>query len=113
MLQKLCGFSICIFCGIALVLIKTDNSVNTIISNVLGYFMIFIAILIPFGKTEAELTPEEKAQMMKYDLNNIISTKLNDTFGAQNVENARKILDDISSNPFFRVLTLFMFRRKM
>ena len=44
---------------------------------------------------------------------NIISTKLNDTFGAQNVENARKISDDILSNPFVRFLTMFMFRRKM
>ena len=56
-----------------------------------------------------ELTPEQRAKVL--DLDKILQTKLNNTFGAQNVENVKRISDEIFSNPIVRLFTMLRFRK--
>ena len=110
MLQRICGAIILIFIGLTFIFIQPDSNFPKIVLEIAGYVLIFLGIYTAiFGKSMEELTPEQRAKVL--DLDKILQTKLNNTFGAQNVENFKRISDEIFSNPIVRLFTMLRFRK--
>lgn len=88
----------------------SDNYMQQILLGILGVFVLFLGILAPFcAKPVSEMTPEEKAKMdatskaMRAKVENLVAPE-----NVQNLKNVANNVEDITNNPLFQFLKMFL-----